>query len=211
MVEISKAMTPLTQRLEQIEVQVQTAEIATDEDLGKAADLTKYIQTQLKVGDEKRLEFTRPLDEQKATVMNFWNPIKKRLEKAKADLGKKITAYQVEAEKRKREEEAERRRIEEEQALERAEQLESEGKTEAASAVMDIATKEAPKKKTAPKRGAMASSSIRTRWVFEVEDESKVPREYLIVDSALVRKAVDAGAREIPGIRIYEEHKAIVR
>ena len=43
------------------------------------------------------------------------------------------------------------------------------------------------------------------RWVFDVVSESKVPRDYLMVDTQKIRQAVRDGIREIPGVEIYQE------
>lgn len=40
---------------------------------------------------------------------------------------------------------------------------------------------------------------------FTIEDIGKVPREFLIVDEKLVKKAIKAGIREIEGIKIFEK------
>lgn len=46
---------------------------------------------------------------------------------------------------------------------------------------------------------------LRTRWVFEVTDESQVPREFLSINSVAINAAIRDGAREIAGVRIYQE------
>jgi len=46
---------------------------------------------------------------------------------------------------------------------------------------------------------------FRKHWTFEVVKESEVPREFLAIDETAIRKAVNAGAREIKGVRIFEE------
>lgn len=42
-------------------------------------------------------------------------------------------------------------------------------------------------------------------WKFEIEDESLVPREFLIVNETAIRVAIREGKREIAGVRIYQE------
>lgn len=54
-------------------------------------------------------------------------------------------------------------------------------------------------------------SGVTKRWTFEVTDLAQVPREYLVIDSAAVRKKIAGGAREIAGIRIYQEESISVR
>lgn len=40
---------------------------------------------------------------------------------------------------------------------------------------------------------------------FKIEDITKVPRKYLVIDEKLVKKAIKAGIRDIEGIKIYEK------
>jgi hypothetical protein len=49
------------------------------------------------------------------------------------------------------------------------------------------------------------------RWVFEVQDATKVPREYLIVNEPSIRQAINGGIREIPGVRIYQDESISLR
>ncbi|HAI82211.1 MAG TPA: hypothetical protein DCL43_00975 [Chitinophagaceae bacterium] len=49
------------------------------------------------------------------------------------------------------------------------------------------------------------------RWVFQVENINEVPREYMMVDEAKIRKAVQDGVRSIPGVRIYEDKSITLR
>jgi hypothetical protein len=48
-------------------------------------------------------------------------------------------------------------------------------------------------------------------WAFMVVEPALVPREYLKVDETAVRAAVRRGAREIPGVEIFETTGVRVR
>lgn len=54
-------------------------------------------------------------------------------------------------------------------------------------------------------RGDYAMASLKTTWEFEITDITKVPAEYLQVNSAMVKAAIRGkdGKRDIPGLRIY--------
>lgn len=54
---------------------------------------------------------------------------------------------------------------------------------------------------------SMKVSGTRQTWTFEITDAAAVPREYLVVNETAIRKAMNAGARDIPGVRIYQETK----
>lgn len=56
--------------------------------------------------------------------------------------------------------------------------------------------------------GKMSSSK---KWVFEIEVATAVPREYCEPVESIIRKAVQSGVRDIPGVKIYEDIKFINR
>lgn len=58
-------------------------------------------------------------------------------------------------------------------------------------------------------RPMVSGISIPKVWVFEITDESLIPREYLLVDEVRIRKVVTAlkGDTRIPGIRAFEQKR----
>lgn len=62
-----------------------------------------------------------------------------------------------------------------------------------------------------PIRTEAGSASQRREWTFEIVDPMAVPREYLMINEKEIRAAVKRGIREIPGVRIYEETKTVIR
>ena len=52
-------------------------------------------------------------------------------------------------------------------------------------------------------RGVLAKSGIKQTWAWELEDRSKVPAEYMMLNEVKIGQRVRAGEREIPGIRIF--------
>lgn len=60
-------------------------------------------------------------------------------------------------------------------------------------------------------RSCDAISYERKTMKFEVECLGKVPLNYLAIDEDKVEAALKAGVREIPGLKIYEEKKTIIR
>lgn len=69
-----------------------------------------------------------------------------------------------------------------------------------ASVVAPVIQREPPK---------VAGVSTREVWLFEVNDPTQVPRQYLIVDESKIRKVVQAlkGDAQIPGVRVYSERQ----
>ncbi len=67
-------------------------------------------------------------------------------------------------------------------------------------------------------KAAQAAQPVRTKgvavtqsWDWELVDESAVPEHLKSCDVKKVTAAVKAGAREIPGIRIFEVAKVVAR
>jgi hypothetical protein len=56
-----------------------------------------------------------------------------------------------------------------------------------------------------------ALTALADRWVFEVVDIARVPTHLLQVNDSAVRALVKQGARDIPGLRIWNDSKAMIR
>lgn len=48
-------------------------------------------------------------------------------------------------------------------------------------------------------------------WNYEIINENLIPKEYYSLDNDKVKKQIDFGIRNIPGIRIYEETSSRLR
>ena len=44
-----------------------------------------------------------------------------------------------------------------------------------------------------------------------MEDETKVPRQYLALDSTRINAAIKAGIREIPGLKIFQKESVVFK
>lgn len=165
-----------------------------------------------------RLRFTRPLNESLKAINGTFRDLDGPLAAADKTLRQKVLAYRN----------AERTRIAEEEARLRAERNAAEAAAraaitnpatsipdgQAALAVADaaaealdlLAAPPAPTVKT-----AFGSSTVRRDWDFEVTDLGLVPTEYLLINGPAVRKAIDRGVRDIPGIRVFQRETLAVR
>lgn len=162
---------------------------------------------QRRIQEQALLEAQRIEEEKKAAEAEA----RRKMQEARA----KEDAARIERQKAKTEqdrilarEKEERARIEDAKAkqdLERAQAIDSE-------AVLNVAEKIEPSTKAAITRTEYGSTgSLRKTWVFEVDDISKVPAEFLVLNSKAVRVAVREGARSIPGLRIFEKSEIVVR
>ena len=103
------------------------------------------------------------------------------------------------------------RQREERIAADKAEQ-EREEKARAEQAEIDK-QREADEAARIAEQAALSqkSGSISKRWVFRVEDKTKVPISLLTVDEKAVKEAIKQGTRSIPGIVIYQEEGLVLR
>jgi hypothetical protein len=63
-----------------------------------------------------------------------------------------------------------------------------------------------------PPKQISGTTQVRMVWTYEVVPgkEAEIPREYLALDSGLVRRAIQDGKREIPGLRIFQKPSVAV-
>lgn len=140
------------------------------------------------------------------SINSFTKAFLEKLKKAESELKAKISNYQYKVELERREQE----RKAQEAARRLQEQINQEAKEKGVEPPI-VPTPVIPKAKTITRTEEGASASQRTVWEFEVTDITKVPREYLMLDKTKVKQAIKMGIRQIPGIKIFESKKTILR
>lgn len=174
-----------------------------------AADNLKFIQAALKDIEDARVKITKPINDGLRAVNAQAQTASAPFILARDDIKRAMLIYASEQDRirieqqRKLDAEAERERKRLAAISDAAEAKGQGAKAEsfasrAATVVAPIAQSAAP---------AIKGISMPTRWTFHVEQPLLVPREYLIVDEAKIRKVVAAlkGDAKINGVRIYEE------
>ena len=205
--------------------------IGGDEALGLAITSLAAIATVNRQGEAHRKRLVGPLNEHTKKINDVFHLVLDPVAEAERIIKRKIGDYQME-QRRKAEEaarlaELERRRLEAD-AMQRAEEAGRAAKAASeaptlplfverqeqavatAGAAQEAAAKAAapiltpaPPPKTVQVGGARAT--VKTHWTFKLTDFQKVPRAFLVLNETSVRKALDAGIREIPGLDIFEE------
>ena len=162
--------------------QAEAIQVTTTEQEEQAYTALTQINKAIKTIETKRKEITKPLnDSLKATNTMF----------------KKLSEPFVEADRIIRGKVMDFREQQEEKAQK---ELERRQKIQAAHEAKGHETHEI----TQPEPEVAKSTVTTKRWTFEVVDEKKVPREYLVVDSVAVNKAIRNGVREIDGLDIFQ-------
>lgn len=208
-----------------LEISVKDA-AAADNALASA----KHVKSWAKKVEDRRKELVGPLNDQVKRINAYVKEILEPLEKAEAHLKAGLRSWEQHLEKVRQEEmrkaEAERKRLEAEaQAKMKAQQeeaaMEALFKTpndlkrdeivqevEQTRVQHEIATTH---KSNVKAIDSMKVSGAQKFWTFAIEDESKIPREFLSVDPKKIRQAVSAGTREIPGVNIYQDTRIAIR
>jgi hypothetical protein len=180
---------PLNDHIKSINIQFKSASEPLNQ-LGVSVD-GKIAEYRTK--EAARIERERRAEEERQRKEHEKQMEKERKE-AEKEAEKQCKALEKE-ELSKKEQKAELKRIEDER-LAREEEIARERE----SFVPEVEIKQETKVES-----ESGTLRFRKHWTFEIIKESEVPREFLAVDETAIRKAVNAGAREIKGVRIFEE------
>ncbi len=155
--------------------------VKTDEDVVKATEFLVQVKTKIDSLEEERQSYTKPINESLRRLNARFKELTEPLRTAEKAVKEAILSYRA-----KREDE----RLEEQARLQKK-------NGNSAIALMDVL----------PDIIESKSGESRTskRWVFEIEDEKKIPREYLKVDDEKVTDAISKGERKIAGLRIFQK------
>lgn len=211
--------------------------IEDDDVAQRVTDFVKQVAAAAKAADTARVGAKEPYLEGGRTVDGFFKHISDPLLDLKKRVEGKLTKYLREkeaAERRRREEEARLAREEEDrlrrereeaeravrdqQTLDNAiaaETAEQQAAADTVNAEKAAAAKPAELSRTRGEYGGL--SSLRTEWTFADLDREEIDlealRHHLTVDGLekAVRSFVKAGGRELRGVRIFQDTRAVVR
>lgn len=200
-----------TKALKDVQAITKKVEDLRKEIVGPYNDYVKQINALAK-------EFVAPVQEAKDLIKRKlveFNDEQERIRKAReAELAQKEAdaLAKAEADKKAKEEE-QKARLDE---IERTQGKQARMAEEAKLGLSDLEGDETPENDELAKIQAdrerlqkeQESKNVkgtRTVTLFEVTDPNLVPRAYCIVDEGLIREAVKAGVKEIPGVKVREE------
>lgn len=184
--------------------------ILTPEDLDAASDLFNAAKDERDAHERSRVAEKEPHLEAGRQVDAKWKPILATLDSAASIITGKIRAFRAEMERRAAEEQ---KRLREEQEKERlrlakqAEKAEARGLHQTADALIREAETIQPAIVAPSVPRHVPGLQTAERWDFVIEDEAKLPRNYLVPDMQAIRKTVQAmkGRAEIPGVRVFRD------
>lgn len=181
-------------------------EIGNDDAAALATEMGAQVHKLGKRIEEARKKVVEPHNVFVKDVNTLAKGFTTRLDQIKAALGGKITAW---TNKKAEEERKRQEQLAKEQAALQA-KLDAEAKAagvQPTQAAPVVSTPAMPKKVSTAEGTAYQTS----RWTFEITDETQVPREFCMPDPRKIRAQVEAGIREIPGVRVFQETKTSFR
>lgn len=143
--------------------------------------------------ESRRKFFSQPLYEQMRRVNDYFGQWLKPLEEAEKLLRQKIVDY--------------RKKLKEE-LKQKEEQIYEQIKEEFGADELPLVEVVGNLAKTESVAGGEIQVRVVKKW--EIEDESKLPREFLKPDEKKIGEAVKKG-QEIPGVRVYTEEELAVK
>ena len=171
--------------------EVGSIEVKTEDDALKASQFVKGINDKIKFIEEKRLSFTKPLNESLSAINATFRELSAPLANAKTIVPNKIMAWRRLEQEKIEKEDARRRAIQQAHAV--------QGHNVTAPVVM-----EKPK-------ATVGNVQVRKVWRFKIVDQTKVPERFKEVSSIMVNDAIRNGIKEIPGLEIYQEEISAIR
>jgi len=186
-----------------------------------AADLLKQIKNGIKKIKERELEYTKPLNDTIKKIRAEYKPHKEFAETLKRTLEQeKILPYQMEQERKAREEAEKERQEAIAKAREEQKKLEEEAeKNKSEETLQKAVQKEAEikqKEVEQPKinvtvKSDKSTTSIKKSWMYEIENSALVPIEFCEPSHEKIKNAVKSGVRFIKGVKIYEKSTIVSR
>ena len=170
--------------------------IESNGDLTKATDVLSRIKQAQKLIKSKKETITKPINEALKNVRSLFAPVEQSVDEAERLIKSKMLSYQQEVDRKAREEQAKL-----------AKKVE-DGKLKPETAVKKMEKIET----VAPTVEGSKGGEVQFRTVRKVviEDESKLPRKYLVPDKIAIRKDALAGV-DIEGVKVVEEKEIAAR
>lgn len=196
--------------------EINSMPVANRIDCDKATEWLKLVTKTRKDFEKVQKERIAPFKAQIDEIKDVFKKPLELLTEAETVARDKINAYLLEERRIK---EAEARKIEERRRKEAEKELKKLDRQDLKADKYDDATARALHESIADKKAEILAkateaieinqsnetSSVHMIWDFNVVDLSKVPVEYLAINTTAVREAIRNGKREIAGIEIYQK------
>jgi vacuolar-type H+-ATPase subunit I/STV1 len=184
---------------------IESFKVITTDDYQKAGELSRSIKEKQKELDEMRRSLTKPLDESKKRIIEFFKKPLEKLEAIQYYVNNQMLRFS-ELERQKLEEE--KRKAQEEMAKleKKAVTADQKGNIEKAE---ELRAKQYELEQTAESATITKVEGISYRkvWHYRITSEKDIPREYLIPDEKKIAETIrkEKEKTDIKGVEIYSE------
>lgn len=181
--------------IEGLQRQVESFEIATEDDMTAAVTFLSELNKQNDRNEAEKAKVMRPALDTVAAERARWKPVETILNGAITTMRKKISAWQTE-----------QKRIADEEAEKISARVgEGRGKLKADTAIRKMDEIEKPSEAVNTASGQV---KFRTDRKFEVTDLSLLPLDYHVANEVKIRAALKTGT-ELPGVKYWNEETPI--
>lgn len=193
--EIQKTVDGIIGEMATIRIEDETTAMQAGEFLRKNKETQKFVKDYF---EDARASTYKAYKEVTDQIKFFVG----KLEKAEKAVKRKVSDYQMEQERIRREEE---RRLAEEARKKEEERRLAQAIETGDEEVLDTPIETPTIKIDAPRK--TEGISYVDKWTYEIQDVSQIPREFLIPDERKIRSYVtNLKARaKIPGVRVYAD------
>lgn len=223
-----------TRILDQLESKINEIELKSMSEFVISTDLNKQIKDIISKIEKQKLKLTKSMRDKVSEINASFKEISERALKMKIILEDKIIQYNkklqaeaqkiAEIEKKKEIEDLEKKKkiakmqasfLEDEKGID--ERIMENCFSEDNEKIMESydnaieAKKETPIEIKSSFNTGKTQTNIRSTWTYEIIDPVKIPIEFCIPDPRKIRIAIDIGARNIPGLRIYQKERVSSR
>jgi len=187
-VKLSRELAPFVATISKAEAAATALTVKTADDLTGATELLGKIKTVGKAITAKKESMTKPLNEALRNIRDFFRPVEAQWANAEQIVKGKMIDYQnAELAKAAKKTEVIEQKVESgKMSFEKAAE-----KIEAVTPQKNVTT-------------AAGAAQFRTVKEVVIDNETLIPREYLILDMVKIRKVALAGIT-IPGVRVIEK------
>lgn len=210
-IEITPEAQQLATKAETMLKDYATFVVPNNETYVNASSVLKFIKTTATELDALRKSMTKPLDESKKRIMDFFRKPLNNLVMVENNIKKAMLTFQKEQERKRKEEEdrlLEQQRKDKEKLEKRADKAEEKGNTEKAETLREEAEqKESVVPTVAPMVEKVSGISTKKIWKFKIVDAKLIPREYLMPNEKMIGEVGRAtkGTLKIAGIEFYSD------
>lgn len=212
--EARRLMTPWQGQMAQVKEQINLLQVTDEHTLAQATSVAGRAKKVAKAIDGARTSLVEPLNSTVKSINGLFTGPRDLFKWAAQACEAKINTYTRKIESARLAAEAAARKA--------AEELQQQVDAEAKEAGIAPVQVQAPVVEAAPKivRTEQGTAGTVKKWKGEVVDlvalckaigEGKVSPDHVTVNMVTINAEIRAGVREIPGVRIFEDEKTVVR